>query len=67
MHTRSFCTGHFVMIPLHLTYQHCLQHVFFEHLFNFNCNDIQHSNKHVKHITGTQDPFKQCIAYISNN
>ena len=28
----SFCTGSFV--PLNLTYQHCLQHSFFEHLFN---------------------------------
>jgi len=30
----SFCTGHFVMVPLNLTYRHCLQHFFFEHLFN---------------------------------
>jgi len=29
-----FCTGHFVMVPLNLTYLHCLQHSFFEHLFN---------------------------------
>jgi len=27
-------TGHFVMVPLNLTYLHCLQHSFFEHLFN---------------------------------
>ena len=30
----SFCTGHFVMVPLNLTYLHCLQHFLFEHLFN---------------------------------
>ena len=30
----SFCTGHFVMVPLNLTYLHCLQHSLFEHLFN---------------------------------
>ena len=30
----SFCTGHFVMVPLNMTYQHCLQHSLFEHLFN---------------------------------
>jgi len=29
-----FCTGHFVMAPLNLTYLHCLQHSLFEHLFN---------------------------------
>ena len=31
----SFCTGHFVMVPLNMTYLHCLQHSLFEHLFNF--------------------------------
>ena len=30
----SFCTGHFVMLPLNLTYLHCLQRSLFEHLFN---------------------------------
>jgi len=30
----SFCTGHFGMVPLNLTYLHCLQHSLFEHLFN---------------------------------
>jgi len=24
----------FIMVPLNLTYLHCLQHSFFEHLFN---------------------------------
>jgi len=28
------CTGHFVMVPLNLTYLHCFQHSLFEHLFN---------------------------------
>ena len=28
------CTGHFVMVPLNMTYLHCLQHSLFEHLFN---------------------------------
>ena len=28
------CTGHFIMVPLNLTYLHCLQHYFFDHLFN---------------------------------
>jgi len=30
----SFCTGHFVMVPLNMTYLHCLQHSLCEHLFN---------------------------------
>jgi len=30
----SFCTGHFVMVPLNLTNLHCLQHYLSEHLFN---------------------------------
>ena len=30
----GFCTGHFVMVPLGMTYLHCLQHSLFEHLFN---------------------------------
>jgi len=29
------CTGYFVMVSLNLTCLHCLQHSFFEHLFNF--------------------------------
>jgi len=33
----GFCTCHFVMVPLNLTYLHCLQHSFFEHLFNLYC------------------------------
>jgi len=28
-----FCTGHFVMVPINLTFPHCL-HFFFEHLFH---------------------------------
>jgi len=32
-----FCTGHFDLVPLNLTYMylHCLQQSFFEHIFNF--------------------------------
>jgi len=30
----KFFTGHFVMVPLNLTYLHCLQHSLFEHFFN---------------------------------
>jgi len=31
----SFCTGHFVMVPLNMTYLcNCLLHSLFEHLFN---------------------------------
>jgi len=30
----GFCTGHFDMVTLNLTYLHCLQHSLFEHLFN---------------------------------
>jgi len=29
-----FCTSHFAMVPLNLTCLHCLQHSFFELLFN---------------------------------
>jgi len=40
----SFCVlvfvrGIFVMVPLNLTYLHCIQHFFFENLFNLNYND----------------------------
>jgi len=34
----SFCTGQFVMVPLNLTYLHCLQRSLFEHLFNLYWN-----------------------------
>jgi len=30
----GFCTGHFVIVPLNLTYLQCLQHSLFKHLFN---------------------------------
>jgi len=36
----SFCTGHFVMMPLNMTYLHCLQHSLFKHLFNLYCNQF---------------------------
>jgi len=34
----SFCTGHFVMLRLNMTYLYCLQHYLFEQLFNIYCN-----------------------------
>ena len=39
----SFCTRHFVVVPLNLTYLHCLQHSLFEHLFNlyYNVNSLK--------------------------
>jgi len=30
----GFCTGHFVMVPVNLTYLNCLQLSYIEHLFN---------------------------------
>ena len=33
----GLCTGHFAMVPLNLTYQHCLQHSFFHFIFKFIC------------------------------
>ena len=47
----SFCTCHFVMVPLNMTYLHCLQHSLFEHLFNLYYTLIRlhlggQSNKH---------------------
>ena len=37
LNTRD-CTGHFVMVPLNMTYLHCLQRSLFEHLFNLYCH-----------------------------
>ena len=45
----GFCKGYFVLVPLNLTYLHCLQHSFFEHLFNFNC--LLHSHVPVKNYS----------------
>ena len=39
----KFCTGHFVMVSLHLTYLQCLQRSFFEHLFNLYVIIFGHS------------------------
>jgi len=30
----GFCTGHFVTVPLNLTYLHCLQRFFCDHRLN---------------------------------
>ena len=32
-----FLTGQFAMVPLNLACLHCLQHSFFEHIFNLCC------------------------------
>ena len=37
----SFCTGHFVMVPLNMTYLHCLQH----YLLNISSIYIVHGQK----------------------
>jgi len=45
----SFCTDHFVMVPLNMTYLHCLQHSLFEHL----CNLYSDKNSWMKKFTHT--------------
>ena len=37
----GFCTGHFVMVPLNLTYLHCIQHSVFEQNFNLYYSFIE--------------------------
>jgi len=51
----SFCTGHFVMVPLNLTYLHCLQHSLFEHLFNLYCT---------RHRSWTKSNITECLSYV---
>ena len=48
----SFCTGRFVMVPLNMTYLHCLQHSLFEHLFNLYCYTFvgQNDRNYLKHL-----------------
>ena len=47
-----FYTGHFVMVPLNMTYLHRLQHSLFEHLFNLyyigvtNIDIVKHCLSH---------------------
>jgi len=53
----GFCMGHFVMVPLNLIYLHCLQHSFFEHLFNLYWNVIWTEN-----CTGT---LWHCISWVN--
>jgi len=45
--------GHFVMVPLNLTYLHCLQHSLYEHLFNLYCKTLY------IYITGKKHNRKQ--------
>ena len=47
----SFCTGHFVMVHLNMTYLHCLQHSLFEHLFNLYSNS---NTRYAQFVFGTQ-------------
>ena len=51
----TFCTGHFVMVPLNMTYLHCLQHSLFEHLFNLCFN--------FRMINIAVDWFKPTVAF----
>ena len=66
----SFCSGHFVMVPLNFTYLHCLQHSFFEHLFilYYTCIKLMKRKglrKHSLHEkTAAAAPLK---LYISGN
>ena len=48
----SFCTGHFVMMPLNMTYLHCLQHSLFEHLFNLYWKE--------------HGPYWFCVYYVNS-
>jgi len=44
----GFFTGNFVMVPLNLTYLHCLQHSFFEHLFNLYYICVKFLSYHIR-------------------
>jgi len=55
-----FCTGHFVIIPLNMACLHCLQHCFFEHLFNLYFTD-----KHYQ--WNTTFTFTEIIRYCERN
>ena len=46
------CAGHIVIVPLNLTCLHCLQHSFFEHLFNLYFHDNQFFKRtdYIKHV-----------------
>jgi len=62
----SFCTGHFVMVPLNMTYLHCLQHSLFEHLFNLYHIKIfktyvNHVEDHHDYMYGTIKLKRQCF------
>ena len=47
----KFCSGRFVMMPINLTYLHCLQHSLFEHLFNLYIR--YHASRQMKDYTST--------------
>ena len=63
----SFCTGHFVMVPLNMTYLHYLQHSLFEHLFNLYYKKVNNSKMEIfdshdsfnnKHGIKVEEDFK---------
>ena len=58
----SLCTGHFVMVPLKLTYLHCLQHIFFEHLFNLNLY-VTFNVFHAENWTFLKVKVDVCVRY----
>jgi len=41
----TLLNDHFAMVPLNLTYLHCLQHSFFENLFNLYNEVLNACNK----------------------
>ena len=63
----GFCTGHFVMLPLNLTYLHCFQQSFFEHLFNlfimFQKQNFKDSNLR-QCCHGEANPLLLCEGFI---
>ena len=52
----SFCSGPFVMVPLNLTYLHCVQHYLFEHLFNLYYRESS---------TGASPVLQDCLPLFS--
>jgi len=53
-----FCKGHFVTVPLNLTYLHCLQHSLFEHLFNLY--QLINIDKYI-HVINIQTNYRKYI------
>jgi len=55
------CTGYFVMVPLKLTYLHCLQHSSFEHLFNLYCQTAMLRLR--KYVSAQRGRQEICVIY----